>query len=161
MTKSPLEGAMNWDALGAVAESLGAIGVVVSLIYLAIQIQRNTSAIRANTAQQVTNRGGEIAEAVATQADLADIQRRGLVEPDSLTAAEKFRFSHIMNSIFRAYENMDYQHRIGLLDDDIWTGLDNNLKKVVKQPGFREWWRSAGDGYNQEFQNRINAIVGP
>lgn len=151
---------MNLDALGAVAESLGALGVVVSLIYLAIQIQRNTSAIRANAAQQVTNRGGEIAEAIASQADLADIQRRGLSEPESLTPAERFRFSNIMNTIFRAYENMDYQYRIGLLDEDIWAGLDNNLKQVATRPGFLDWWLSARDGYNQEFRSRINSIVG-
>ena len=152
---------MNWDALGALAELLGAIGVVVSLVYLAIQIQRNTSAIRASTAQQVTNRGGEIAEAIASHSDLASIQQRGLFEPESLTDEESFRFSNIMNAVFRAYENMDYQHRIGLLDDDIWTGLDNNLNKVVTRAGFAEWWLSARDGYNDEFRSRINSIVSP
>jgi hypothetical protein len=29
---------MNWDAIGAIAELLGAIGVIASLIYLARQI---------------------------------------------------------------------------------------------------------------------------
>jgi hypothetical protein len=39
---------MNWDAIGAVAELLGAAGVIVSLGYLAIQIRQNTAALRGN-----------------------------------------------------------------------------------------------------------------
>ena len=32
---------MNWDAIGAIAELAGAIGVIASLIYLARQIRQN------------------------------------------------------------------------------------------------------------------------
>jgi len=33
---------MNWEAIGAIAELLAAIGVIVALIYLAFQVCRNT-----------------------------------------------------------------------------------------------------------------------
>jgi hypothetical protein len=33
---------MNWDAISTIAEVVGAAAVVVSLIYLAVQIQQNT-----------------------------------------------------------------------------------------------------------------------
>ena len=42
---------MNWDALGAVAESLGALGVIATLIYLAIQVKHSKKATEANTRQ--------------------------------------------------------------------------------------------------------------
>lgn len=37
---------MNWDALGAIGEMLGAIGVIATLLYLSVQIRQNTRAIR-------------------------------------------------------------------------------------------------------------------
>ena len=37
---------MNWDAIGAIAELLGAFGVIASLIYLATQIRQNTKSVR-------------------------------------------------------------------------------------------------------------------
>jgi hypothetical protein len=50
---------MNWDAIGAIAELLGAVGVIASLVYLATQIRQsreqmgeNTRALRAGTYQQ-------------------------------------------------------------------------------------------------------------
>jgi hypothetical protein len=33
---------MNWEALGAIAEFLGAIGVILTLLYLSRQIQHNS-----------------------------------------------------------------------------------------------------------------------
>ena len=42
---------MNWDAVGAVAESFGSIGVIASLVYLGIQIQRDRVATQQNTTQ--------------------------------------------------------------------------------------------------------------
>ena len=33
---------MNWEAIGAIGEILGALGVVITLAYLATQIQQNT-----------------------------------------------------------------------------------------------------------------------
>jgi hypothetical protein len=50
---------VNWDAIGAIAELLGAVGVIASLVYLATQIRQsreqmsqNTRALRAGTYQQ-------------------------------------------------------------------------------------------------------------
>jgi hypothetical protein len=36
---------VNWDAIGAVAEVIGALAVLITLIYLALQIRQNTRAI--------------------------------------------------------------------------------------------------------------------
>ena len=58
---------MNWDAIGAIAELLGAVGVIASLVYLATQIRQsreqmaqNTSAIRAGSYQQFLPSLGEV-----------------------------------------------------------------------------------------------------
>ena len=40
------EDSMNWEAIGAIAESLGAIGVIASLVYLASQIRDTRRALR-------------------------------------------------------------------------------------------------------------------
>ncbi len=44
---------MNWDAIGAVSEVAAAIGVVVSLVYLAVQIRENTRSSRSATRQSI------------------------------------------------------------------------------------------------------------
>ena len=44
---------MNWDAIGAIAETLGAVGVIASLVYLATQIRQNTSTVRSSAASSL------------------------------------------------------------------------------------------------------------
>ena len=46
---------MNWEAIGAVGELLGAIGVIVTLGYLAVQIRQNTRATGASTVHGINN----------------------------------------------------------------------------------------------------------
>jgi uncharacterized protein with PQ loop repeat len=44
---------MNWEAVGAIGEIIGAIAVVVTLIYLAVQVHQNTKSVQASTYQLV------------------------------------------------------------------------------------------------------------
>jgi hypothetical protein len=46
---------MNWDAIGAVAELLGALGVIASLVYLGRQINHNSEIVQASTNQAVAD----------------------------------------------------------------------------------------------------------
>jgi len=46
---------INWDAIGAIGEIVGALGVIVTVGYLAIQVRQNTFASRAQTYQERTN----------------------------------------------------------------------------------------------------------
>ena len=54
---------MNWDAVGAIAEGMGALGVVATLAYLAVQIRHATAASR-------TSAFHEMAEASANFNDM-------------------------------------------------------------------------------------------
>jgi hypothetical protein len=40
---------MNWDAFGAIAEVVGAAGVLITLVYLAVQIRHNSASVDAST----------------------------------------------------------------------------------------------------------------
>ena len=44
---------MNWEAIGVVAEVVGAAGVIITLVYLAIQIRQNTASTKSLTQQQL------------------------------------------------------------------------------------------------------------
>ena len=47
---------LNWDALGAIAESVGALAVILTLIYLSIQVKQHTNAVRASALDAIVAR---------------------------------------------------------------------------------------------------------
>ena len=54
---------INWEALGAIASLLAAIGVIVTLIYLSIQIRQNTKAVRSSSIQNLVQSFSTTAQA--------------------------------------------------------------------------------------------------
>ncbi len=59
--------------LGAIGEFIGAIVVVVTLIYLAIQMRQNTNVLKLNTARSVTEELQEMFSVLASNQELAEI----------------------------------------------------------------------------------------
>jgi len=78
---------MNWEAIGAIGEILGAAAVVVSLIYLAVQIRANHKEVRLAAMHEISV---EFRESISTFADpqMAELFTRVNLQDDTLTDAE-------------------------------------------------------------------------
>jgi hypothetical protein len=64
---------MDWSAIGAIAEIIGAAGVVVSLMYLAYQVRQNTRATKAGTRQALADGVQRLASDVVEVDDIARV----------------------------------------------------------------------------------------
>ena len=79
---------MDPNLIAAVAEAVGALAVVASLVYLTIQVRQSTDVARAtyHIAQSANYRA--VAMAMAENAELSELWHRGLADPRSLTTVE-------------------------------------------------------------------------
>ena len=94
---------MNWEAVGAVAESLGALGVIVTLAYLAVQVRQNSRLLEKSAeATQVTADNAVVEnfnqwrEMIVTNPDVSDLFIRGMEDSSTLDLNERHRFNHIL-----------------------------------------------------------------
>ena len=108
---------MNWDALAAIAEALGAIGVVASLIYVGYQVRETRKAVRAATAQARTDLGVQLITSRYTS-DIAELLEKSALTDTELSAAEAFKLNSFFTAHVRHCQNLYYQHREGLLDEN-------------------------------------------
>ena len=132
---------MDLNAISAIASILAAIAVALTVVYLAIQIRKNTLATRSQTYHLATTALAEAAALLAANEEMARIYRIGLSTPDDLEEDEYFRFAMYGISQFRRYENLFFQHRSGLIDDDFWIGHSENKLWFFQSPGIQAWWR--------------------
>ncbi len=138
---------VNWDAVGAVAELLGALGVIVSLVYLALQIRQNSTLLRqtsaterANAAVVSASQGAEFTRAIALDADASRIWAVGFSDPDALDPDELARFDQLM---FSQLIQIDVNHFLGMhgpLDRAVHAIWDKLLDGWITQPRFRALW---------------------
>ena len=76
---------MNWDAVGVSAEVLGAVAVVATLAYLAVQIRQNTKAVRASALDASINSFEEDRRSISESSELAQICMRAMENHENLS----------------------------------------------------------------------------
>jgi hypothetical protein len=159
---------MNWNAIGAVAELLGAIGVIASLVYLAGQIRdsrdrvsENTRAVRAGAYQQFQENLRTTTMEALTVPSLEGVVFRGMDDPETLSEEEMTRFRWWLIGMFIVYENAHYQYRMGLLEEDRWRIHRSNLQSLLASQGIRQWWATRSDLIESpEFAALISEMLG-
>ena len=155
---------MSWDAIGAIGEVLGALAVVISLIYLASQIRTNNKAIKQSSAQEQTRGLDTIITLLAPNPELVEIWNRGNADPESLNATELTQYNLVL------MHNVSYWETIFLaLDKNAaeYEWLAGRARKVRlngwSQLGYRRHISENSSLYSDEFlqvaQEEIASIL--
>lgn len=142
---------MSLADLGNLGEFVSALAVVVSVLYLAIQIRQNTRSLRAQAHQSITTHIAELNRTIVENDEVAEILERGLEDPTVLTPAEARRFNAYNSARFRHYDNLYYQYRVGVREDSQWSGFSSMLRFHFMQAGLRRWWNDSTAFYSPEF----------
>ena len=148
---------MDWNAVSAVANVLAAIAVILSVIYLGIQIRANTRATHSQTYQLATSALAEMAGIIGSSKELARIFRIGMVNPDKLDEDEFAQFGYLGISLFRRFENVYFQHQSGLIDEDFWTGHRDNILWFFHRPGMQAWWKDRKFAFSKSFREFLDS----
>ena len=139
---------MNWEAFGAIAEAGGAIAVIVTLVYLSIQIRQSNKLIRSNLAEAHMNAANEISRILATEPDVANLFWDGLEQSrEELTVQQRRQY----DALLYIYVNSGYQ---AFRQED-----EESLKRsqwILQFPGFRDWWGEYAGTYPDEFREHID-----
>ena len=148
---------MNWQAIGAIGEILGAAGVIATLTYLAVQIRQNTKMARAATRQELAGQMQLLASDLVTVEGIARILQDHL-EGKELAPTELLRLQARAYRDFRFCDNAFFQYSQGLLTDDEWRGLRENLKGILLIEAYSDYWSRERSVYSSAFQNEVASI---
>lgn len=148
---------MNWEAVGAIAELCGAIAVVVTLVYLALQVNQNTVAMKGTTIDAVTDR---IFQEQRWAADLAEVFFKIESDPKSVTPPERIKYLSWISAGLRNRQNEFFQHQQGSLDDQIWDATIRTIPLFLSEPSARAWWDSGRSSlFADDFRIFVNGIL--
>jgi hypothetical protein len=150
---------MSLEELGNIGEFVGSIGVIASLVYLAMQIRQNTRSTRAQTFLSISSEVESFARILAENPDAARIWRIGLGDPDALEPDEFIRFSYLLTLVFQHAENVFIQRSHEMVDGATWATLDENMGRYAKQPGVRRWWAFAHVSFHPDFRRAVERRI--
>jgi len=160
---------MNWDAIGAISEMIGALAVVISVIYLAFQIRQNTKQLEQNertsiaasvSASSTTYR--ENRQYIYTSADVAEIQLRGMSDPEALDKVERYRFRLMMSNFVDANWDMYSQTVMTGFSPETWqTQGSRAIRRILGTPGGLWFWREFRAEYPEVFRAEVDRMLAP
>lgn len=133
----------NWVA---VAEITGAIAVVITLIYLAVQVRQskealdaNTKALRAQAISDVTRNVHEHAHMLLQGQDVAAALSRWASDND-LESHDAILMDFFFGAVIVARQNEYLQWKRGLLDEQVFRAMHHVTLTVLESRHGKHWW---------------------
>lgn len=146
---------MTWDQLSAAAQIVGVIGGIVSVIFLILEIRRNSRAIEGSTVQALM----AMEQSLFTYlADNADLYVRGRADFAALSDSESFSFNRHVGAYMSLYYAAFKQFEQGLIDAEVWVAYRNSMRTNLGYPGFAACWAGFATHYPASFQAETRGI---
>ncbi len=145
---------MNWDAIGAIGEVVGAIAVVATLFYLAFQIRQNTQMSRASMTKDLMLASRAAIMDNASNDRLADIWAEIRGDFDDVDAARRYSF---YQSYFRLYELQFNLSKQGLMDQTISTSYELVIRMFTQTKHFDQYWSIARSQFHEDFAAYVDS----
>lgn len=132
---------MDWIAWSAAAQIVGSGAIVVTLIYLALQIRQNTDSMQAAAREAIAERDVEWLYKMVDHPELGLLFRKA--EP--LTEVDASRLNASLVAFMRIREVNFRQYKSGILDKDTWANYRSSIVNgPLNQPHARLWWSNFG-----------------
>jgi hypothetical protein len=135
---------LNWEAIGAVSEGLGATGVIASLLYVGMQVRANTRAAAVEAKLQSTRMYTDFLVLLVQSPELNDLMLRGRKDWKSLDQESLVRYSNLALVAFSFFSAAYFQFSKGTLSDDDWTESKVMIQYWLQGKGCRQWWGKVG-----------------
>ena len=145
---------MNWEAIGAIGEILGALAVICTLVYLAVQIKQNSNMMKANIKEQ---RATATQIQIQRQIDLAPIMAK-TISGEKLSPVELIQLKSLFRGVMRNFDSYFRQHVYGLFDDQEWKGIKKTIQITINAPTILEEWDAIRSEFPQDFQNFVETL---
>jgi hypothetical protein len=162
---------MDWNAVSAIAEIIGALVVVASLIYVAVQIKQNSTLLKQNTdfarasiVHETNVSGTQIYELIAQNKGVAEIFQRG-INDDVLDDTELLRFEALLNIYCSWLEDVDSQFEANLYFDeddegDLLDYMAPYFKRLFRSQTVKNWWEREGHyQFTPSFDTKLRRIM--
>ena len=147
---------MDQTLLALIAEFISALGVILSLVYLARQIKESSESNRASRRDSVLKQQFEWTCSVATSATGSYVCIKGCNDYASLSDDERAQFIFVMFSMTKMCENIFLHYHDGLIEEEVWTRNRAMLMSYINQPGGRLYIESRLQAYDPRFQAVLN-----
>lgn len=146
---------MGWREI---AEAVGTMAVVLSLVYVGVQVNQNTRAIHTATSQSVYDYHAELQRSVSENPELAALLLRARDQPESITPLDSLRLSTRINLEVNLFESVYTSARLGTMESEMAAGWLRGLSYTFCDEQGRIFWTQYGVEYHPDFVAAVDSV---
>jgi len=158
---------MNLIELGSLGEFIGSVAVLITLIYLAIQMKQTKHRLEANTtailgASEVNGNESTMRHLIALYSDesMVDLILRATQSLDDLPPSDYFKFHVFCHAGFQLHQITYLQWKKELLDDEYWSFCIRYFgDQMLAQPGVQHWWKRSREIYTTDYRELVDRLI--
>ena len=144
---------MTLEQYAAIAEIVGVILVIASLIYVARQLRQNTEMIRAEARNSIVQQHMQELFSLVENPDIW----RGFSGQDLDDGS--VRLNNWLIAFSRAREHEWFQFKHGALDEASWASYSLAIPIVFSSNRSLAWWEAMKPGFDNEFVERVDELL--
>jgi hypothetical protein len=150
---------MGLQDLANLGEFISSVAVILSLVYLAIQVRQNTASIRTENVARALERVSAMQSLLFANGDLARLQAQGVFDPSALTREERLQLTWWLSEAFGAFEFMFHQAQSGALPNEVWSRWSATTAFWASFPGVQAWWQAKPTPFSKSFTSFVDALI--
>ena len=150
---------MNWEAIGAISEFVGAFVVLVTVIYLAVQVrhlkQQNIESANMSGFDAIL----QIHMQTATDIELSELIVKAF-SGEELTPAETVRLRNYIGANVQLIQRMYYAHLSGVFDKSRWEDTKNLMRRYAAFETARQMFLEYVEDLDPSFRKEVHDVLG-
>lgn len=153
---------MNWEAIGATGEILGAIAVIGSLIFLGLQVRQNNAQQRVQALMDAVANHVSKYEAATESDEKAENFRNGLRDFSDMAINERAKFHSTMIGLVGGFVQVWRLYNEGALIKEDYKAIEGSFIGLFRCPGTQQWWTGMKQFFPADLVVFVdNAIIDP
>ena len=150
---------MSLEQASLISQIISAVAILVSLVFLTVQVRGNTRALRSQSYFNGLTHGQRPFEMMIADKDLTRIVNTGYNSPETLGQDDRERFNLHTFMLINSWEYFFYQHQDGSIPKQLFTGTDAHMRVLVRtKPGLKSFWTEFRHAYDEPFCSYVTAV---
>ena len=144
----------NW---AAIAEIVGTVAIIVSLIFVVHGLNQNTKALQVSNLNQIYDRTDSVNSDLVSSPELASLYVKEVFGVTGLTG-EEAQFAILMRRELNQWEQFWFWKRDGVIGNDVWEDWDAYYVEHLSNNFPKELWNGIRKYYHPDFASHVDQI---
>jgi len=141
------------------AEIISALAIVVSLMFLVVEVRENSTATNTANATAHTTMISNWYQGMAKDADAMAAYMKFISDPDSCSVVEQTSAVFSLHAVMLILQNGEWLSYQGVLDKNYQQRLNSVLQTVTSSIGFKRYWSMRKSFFTPKWQANVEALI--